>query len=140
MIFTPTLHFCGKCEEAINLYKRAFNCKVDFILHYSDADKRDWDIELSEVQKNYVYHSEIYIGEQRVMLADEFEIECKTSTSIFLTITFNTALEVETAFNILMEDGVIIYPLHTTTYGSCTGSLIDKYGFRWGLMTEQSEH
>ena len=73
------------------------------------------------------------------MMADEFDVENKTSTSIFLTITFNAAHEVERAFNILMHDGVTIYPLHNTTYISCTGLLIDKYGFRWGLMTEQTE-
>lgn len=138
MIITPTLHFGGKCEEAIALYQKAFNCKVDFILHYSDANSQDWNIELSEEQKNYVYHSEIHIGEQRIMMADEFTMENKACTSLFLTVAFDTADEVEQAFNILKDGGIVIYPLHKTTYSSCMGSLIDKFGFRWGLMTEQN--
>jgi PhnB protein len=88
MIITPTLHFCGQCKEAIDLYQKAFDCRVDFILDYAQADKRDWNMELSEIQKNYVYHAELYIGEQRIMMADEFGIENEKSNSIFLTVTF----------------------------------------------------
>ncbi len=137
MLITPTLHFNGQCEEALKLYKRAFDCKVDFLLRYADADNRDWKV--TEEEKNYVYHSEVHIGGQRFMMADELQFEQKTVTSIFLTITFDTKEEVAKAFNILAEEGEVIYPLHSTTYSSCGGSLIDKYGFRWGLMTEQTE-
>ncbi len=139
MIVTPTLHFQGRCEEAICLYQKAFDLKISHILHYSDADKHDWNIELSEEQKKFVYHSEGYIGGQRFMLADEMEQEYSKATSIFLTITFDTAKEVKQAYRILSEEGTIIYPLRSTTYSSCVGSLIDKFGFRWGLMTEQTD-
>lgn len=30
MIFIPTLHCGGRCEEAIALYKKAFNLEVDW--------------------------------------------------------------------------------------------------------------
>jgi len=52
---------------------------------------------------------------------------------------FETKEEVEHAFNILAEDGNILIPLRRTTYSSCVGTLIDKFGIRWGLMTEQTE-
>ena len=42
------------------------------------------------------------------------------------------------AYNVLKDGGIVIYPLRKTTYSSCMGSLIDKFGFRWGLMTEQN--
>ena len=137
MIITPTLHFQGKCEEAIRLYRKAFDLKISHILHYSDADKRDWDVELSEEQEKFVYHAEAYIGGQRLMLADEMEHNNVKGTSIFLTVTFDTADEVKQAYRILSDEGTIIYPLRCTTYSSCVGTLIDKFGFRWGLMTEQ---
>ena len=139
MIITPTLHFQGRCEEAIRLYQEAFDLKLSYLLHYGDADKRDWAVELSEEQKKFVYHAEAYIGEQRFMLADEMEQENVKVTSIFLTVTFDTADEVKQAYKILSDEGTIIYPLRSTTYSSCVGTLIDKFGFRWGLMTEQTD-
>jgi PhnB protein len=139
MIITPVLHFYGQCEEAVELYGKAFNCKLDILLRYSDADKRDWDVAMTEEQKNYIYHSEFYIGSQRFMMADELEGEQTKVTTIFMTITFDTAEEVKKAYDVLEAEGTVIYPFHSTTYCSCMGSLIDKFGFRWSLMTEQTE-
>ena len=138
-IVTPNLQFAGNCENAIQLYERAFNTKVDFILHYSDAKKENFNIELNENEKNYVYHAEMKIGNQRIMFSDVMTFKVIHGNSIFLTITFETKEEVENAFNILKENGEILIPLRKTTYSSSVGTLIDKYGIRWGLMTEQTE-
>lgn len=139
MIVTPTLHFHGQCEEALGLYQQAFDLRIDFVLHYSDADNRDWNTECSEQYKNYVYHAEAYIGEQRIMLSDELELDPAASTSLFLTVTFETADHVKKAYEVLKAGGTIVHPMRSTTYSSCMVSLIDKFGFRWGLMTEQTE-
>jgi uncharacterized glyoxalase superfamily protein PhnB len=37
-----------------------------------------------------------------------------------------------------MDGGKILIPFRKTIYSSCAGNLIDKYGIRWGLMTEQA--
>lgn len=130
----------GQCEEAIKLYQKAFNAKIDFILRYTEADKRDFDSPLTDEQKNYVYHSEIHIGQQRLMFSDivEFDHLIK-STSLFLTVTLDSAEEVKKAYEIMKDGCTIIYPLQSTTYSSCFVSLVDKFGFRWGIMTEQTD-
>lgn len=136
MPVTPTLHFQGQCEEAITLYRQAFDLRTSFILHYSDADERDWDVPLTGEQLGYVYHSEAYIGEQRLMLADEIGQDSAGSRSFFLTVTFKTDDQVKHAYEVLTREGSIIHPLRSTTYSSCMASIMDKFGFRWGLMTE----
>ena len=59
---TPNFNFDGKCGEAITPYQQAFGAKVDCLLHYRDADQSDFKRELSEEQKDYVYHAELHIG------------------------------------------------------------------------------
>ncbi|MBL1225048.1 VOC family protein [Enterococcus sp. BWR-S5] len=140
VIVTPTFNSNGQCEEAIQLYQKAFNAKVDFLLRYSDADPRDFDDPLTEEQKNYVYHAEIYIGEQRVMFSDIIGSDhLMKSTSLFLTVTLDSAEEVKKAYEIMKNGSTTIYPLQSTTYSSCFVSFVDKFGFRWGIMTEQTE-
>ncbi|MNI76342.1 hypothetical protein D3C73_1325670 [compost metagenome] len=140
MIVTPTLHFHGQCGEAIALYQKAFGLIPQFILHYSDADPRDWNAGLTKEQQAYVYHSEAYIGKQRFMLADEIGLEAPGNLPLFLTLTFGTAEEVRQAYEALLEGGGrVIHPLRSTTYSSCMASVTDPFGFRWGLMTEQTE-
>ena len=139
IIITPTIHFNGNCEEAIFLYQKAFSAKIGCLLHYSDRDEHDWNFPLSKEQENYVYHSEVYIGEHRIMMADNHEPDPNKNTSFFLTITFDSADKVKETYEILKDSSTIIVPMHSTTYSSCAVSFIDKFGVRWGLMTEQTE-
>lgn len=133
---TPTLHFNGQCEEAIKLYQAAFSARVTCLLLYSDRDKRDWDILLTEAQEHYVYHSELMIGTQRVMMADNHEQDLQRNTSIFLTVTFECMGGIKQAYEMLRDDGTVIVPIHSATYSSCMVSLVDRFDVRWGLMTE----
>lgn len=35
----PHLHFCGDCKEAIDLYEKAFNTKIESIDYMPDGKK-----------------------------------------------------------------------------------------------------
>ena len=136
---TPTIHFNGQCQEAIELYQKAFDARIGCILHYTDSIKSDWDYEIPPEQEAYVYHSEIYIGDNRIMMGDNSVPDPNKSTSNFLTVTFDTAEEVRRAYEALKEGGRIITPIEITTYSSCMASLVDRFGVRWGIMTEGTD-
>jgi PhnB protein len=139
VVVTPNINLAGQCEEAMALYEKAFGATIKFIIRYSDADKRDWDRPLTDDQKKMVYHAQMLIGTQRIMFADIIEFDLSTGTSLSLTITFEDAESVKGAYEVLKEGSTIIYPMTSTTYSSCFVSLIDKFGIRWGLMTEQTD-
>lgn len=138
-IITPNFNFAGRCEEAVALYQKAFNAKVGCLLRYSAANKSDWDRTLIPEQENYIYHAELFIGGQRIMMCDNMDVDLVKSTALSLTVTFDTKDEVKQAYDILREDSDTIYQMQSTTYSSCMVVFIDKFGFRWGLMTEQTE-
>jgi PhnB protein len=73
------------------------------------------------------------------MMCDNMDVDLVKSTALSLTITFDTSDEVKKAYDVLKDESTIIYPMHSTTYSSCVVVFIDKFGFRWGLMTEQTE-
>lgn len=139
MIVTPSFNLNGNCIEAISLYEKAFGATTKFILYYSEANPEDFKIPLNDIQKNMVYHAEVYICNQRLMFSDIIEFNLNNGDSLFLTITFDNKEDVQKAYNVLSDGCKIIYPMQATTYSSCFVSLIDKYGFRWGLMTEQTD-
>jgi uncharacterized glyoxalase superfamily protein PhnB len=68
----------------------------------------------------------------------QFSGNCEDAIHLYEK-AFDTKEDVEKAFNVLKDGGEILIPLRKTTYSSCGGTLIDKYGIRWGLMTEQTE-
>ncbi|MBP1927181.1 PhnB protein [Sedimentibacter acidaminivorans] len=139
VLITPNFNFNGCCEEALNLYKKAFNAEIGCMLRYSEAQKEGYDKELSDEEKRYIYHAELNLGNQRIMMCDNMDVPFTTSFSLSLTVTFDTKEEVKQTYDILKEGSTTIYPLQSTTYSSSMVVFVDKFGFRWGLMTEQSE-
>lgn len=138
MIITPNFHFCGNCKEAIELYKKVFDIRILCMFKNEDANPIDYtsDSKYSE----HVYHAEIMIGESRLMMSDiTEENEHTPGNSLSLVVTFDTADEVKKAYSLLKDDAVILTSMQSTTYSSCLVSLIDKFGMRWELMTEQTE-
>ena len=138
-VITPNFNFAGRCEEAIKLYQKAFDAKIGSFLRYSDANQADWDRELTSEQEDYIYHAELFLGDQRMMMCDNLDVDLVNGTALSLTVTFDTRDEVKRAYEVLREGSQTIYLMQSTTYSSCMVVFIDKFGFRWGLMTEQTE-
>lgn len=138
-MITPNFNFAGRCEEALSLYQKAFGAEALSLLRYEDARKEDFNQALTPEEAKYIYHAELMVGGQRIMMCDNMDVPFQTSYALSLTVTFDTKEEVQRAFDVLKEDAKIIYPMQRTTYSSCMVVFIDRFGFRWGLMTEQTE-
>ena len=136
---TPNFNFNGQCYEALKLYQEAFNGKITCLIRNGDVTWETFQRNLPDVEKEYVYHAEMYIENQRIMMCDNLDVGYKPSASLSLTVTMDTKDDVIHAFDIMKEGCEIIYPLHSTAYSSCFVSFYDKFGFRWTIMTEQTE-
>jgi len=138
MIVTPNFHFRGNCKEAIELYKKVFNIDVLCMFENSDANPNDYISDAKYAE--HVYHSEVMLGNTRLMMSDiSEENEHTLGNSLSVVVTFDTANEVKKAYDLLKDDAITLAPMQSTTYSSCFVSLIDKFGMRWELMTEQTE-
>lgn len=123
MFFIPTLHCGGRCEETIELYKKAFDLEVD------------WQGKNEET--NLIYHTEARIGKQRIRLSDGgIEREGIQADSLFLAMVFDTVAEVERAFDVLKEGGTVIQAPYKPEFATYMSELKDKFGFKWFLMVD----
>ena len=122
MVVIPTLHCGGRCEEAINLYKKAFGLVVDW--------------QGKDENTGLIYHTEARIGDQRIRLSDGAEGEQIQVDSLFLTVVFDTVKEVEKTFGILKENGLIEIMPHKPEFATCWSMLKDKFGVKWSLMVD----
>lgn len=139
MKLVPTLNFGGNCRDAIHLYEKAFQGKIQCLTTYREADDPAYAPLLSEEQMDYIYHGELSIGENRIIMSDHVDIEFRTCYSNFFTIMYDTKEQVQRAYEMLKENSKTIYPLEATPYSSCRVAFVDKFGIRWGIMTEQTE-
>ena len=140
MQIVPTLNLGGNCREAIHMYEKAFNGKINCLITYGEANDPEYAL-LKENQKDYIYHSELVLGDQRIIMSDlvDGDIEFQICYSNFLTVMLDTKEEVQQAYEIMKEGSKTIYQMEATPYSSCRVVFIDKFGIRWGIMTEQTE-
>ena len=139
MQITPTLNFGGTCREAIQMYEKAFEGKITCLISYREANDPVYLPLLSEEQKDYIYHAELVLGNQRIIMSDHVDIEFTVCYSNFLTIMYDTKEEVQRAYEVMKAGSKTIYEMEATPYSSCRVVFVDKFGIRWGIMTEQTE-
>lgn len=133
----PNFSFSGKCGEAIELYRKAFDAQIGCLMRYGDANEQDMNDAWSDAKKEWIYHAELLVGRQRIMMADHADLEFKPGLSLSLVVMLDTKEAVMRAFEILSQGGSVIYPPHSTTYCPCTTNVVDQFGFRWCIMAER---
>lgn len=136
---TPNFNFDGNCYEAILLYQEAFGARIHQLIRNQDAVWEPDCHTMPETRKDQIYHAEIFIGDQRMMMCDNPDVPFQPTASLSLTVTLEKKTQVMRAYEVLAKGGTIIYPLQSTAYSSCYASLMDRFGFRWVMMTEQTD-
>jgi PhnB protein len=134
-MIVPLFQFDKQCEQAIEMYKKAFGAEVTVFMRFSEADPKDWTPK-NEDEKVFVYHAQMKIGSQRIMLCDNLFNDLPRGHSVYPVMTFKTADEVKAAYEVLSDEATIINPIGSTTYSACVAALIDKFGIYWDLMVE----
>ena len=139
MKMVPTLNFGGNCREAIQLYAQSLGGQIACLITYRQSGDPAYLPKLNEEQKDWIYHAELLLDDQRIIMSDHADIQFTTCYSNFLTLMYDTKEQVQQAYELLKEGSQTIYPMEATPYSSCRVVFVDRFGIRWGIMTEQTE-
>lgn len=134
----PYLTFNGNCNEAIELYTRAFKTNVLQIMRFSDMPPNtEWAI--PEDFKNKVVQVTMQFGDEFIRMSD-----CGPNQPLNDPETERISLAVETsveetkyAFSVLAEEGRVGMPLAETFYSPCAGVVFDKFGVMWNFAVQK---
>ena len=132
-IVQPYLSFDGKCEEALEFYKRALDAEVVTLLRFKDnpAPQAGCGKPGSE---DKVMHAQLRIGQTNVMASDG-ECAGKPNFDGFaLSLAAPTGADADKAFNALAKDGKVEMPLTKTFFSDRFGMVADRYGVRWMIL------
>ena len=128
-------YFNRQCEEAIELYKKAFDAKVTYFQRYSDVypDACAKDLPLkydAATDSELIYHAQIKIGSQRLLLCDNLFNDLPKGHSASFVVMFNNADEVKAVYDVLAEGATIIDPPGENS----GGPIVDKFRIHWDLI------
>lgn len=130
----PYLFFDGRCEEAIDFYRKTLGAEVTALMRFKESP----DPEMCPAGSGEkVMHSSFQIGETTVMASDG-QCSGKPSFEGFaLTIQAATPAEAERFFNALSEGGLVQMPLGETFFSPSFGMLADRFGVSWMVIVPQ---
>lgn len=130
------LFFDGRCEEAIEFYRRAIGAEVKMMMRFKDSPEPPKPGMHPPGSDNKVMHASLRIGETSVMASDG----CCTGKPNFqgfsLSLTVSTEAEADRLFAALADGGQVQVPLAKTFFSPRFGMVTDRFGVLWMILVE----
>jgi PhnB protein len=129
MTIQPYLFFDGRCEEAIEFYRRTLGAEVEMLMRFKDCPEPTPNATPETADK--VMHASLQIAGSTVLASDG---HCKGQPSFqgfALSLTAGTEAEAERLFGALADGGQVQMPLAKTFFSPRFGMLADRFGVNW---------
>lgn len=128
----PYLYFNGRCDEALELYKKVFKAEVEFLMRFKEAPEGACDgAPLPANWNDKVMHASMKVGDTIVMVSDGNSSEPAKFDGISLTVVAADAAEADRLFAGLGAGGQVQMPLGETFFSPRFGMVSDKFGVSW---------
>ena len=135
MHIQPYLFFNGRCEEAVEFYKRVLNAEVIAMLRFSDNPAPEGQCMVPPGSEDKVMHMCMRIGDSTVMASDGRCTGEPGFQGFALTLTLSDAATTKRLFSALGEGGQVQVPLEETFFSPCFGMVADRFGVLWTVLT-----
>ena len=131
MTLQPYLFFDGRCEEAIDFYRRAVGAEVAMLMRFKDMPGQPPPGAVPPGGENKVMHASLKIAGNAVLASDGHCQGQPNFQGFALSLTARNAPEAERLFTALAEGGQVQMPLAETFFSPRFGMLDDKFGVSW---------
>jgi PhnB protein len=128
MPIQPYLFFEGRCDEAIDFYKRALGAEVQMLMRWKDSPDKSM---CTPSNQDKVMHASLKIGDAAVMASDGRNSGKPNFDGIALSIGADSDADAQKKFDALSEGGNVVMPLGKTFFASSFGMVRDKFGVHW---------
>ena len=130
----PYLFFDGRCEEAVEFYKKALDAKVEMLMRWKDSPEPPQPGMCPPNSENKVMHASFRIGDTTVMASDG-QCQGKPSFQGFsLSLTAPNEAEADRLFAALADGGQEQMPLTKTFFSPRFGMAADRFGVSWMIV------
>ena len=127
----PYLFFDGRCEEALDFYKKALGATVNMLMRFEESPDKTACAPGSEEK---VMHACFNVGDTAIFASDGMNKGKPNFDGFSLSISAHDGAEVEKLYNALMDGGETVMPLAETFFAYKFGMLKDKFGVRWMVL------
>ena len=127
----PYLFFEGRCEEAIEFYRKALGAEVAMLMRFKESPDPAM---ISPGAEDKVMHASLRIGDATVMVSDG-RCQGKASFQGFsLSLSPASEAEADRLFTALADGGQAQMPLSKTFFAKRFGMVADRFGVSWMII------
>ncbi len=134
----PYLFFRGRCEEAIEFYKKALGAKLNMMMRFRDNPEKTDKGEVSTELDDKIMHASLEINGANIMMSDGMKAGPVDFECMSLSLSVPDEKEADRLFNALAADGTVQMPMDKTFFSPRFGAVTDKFGVSWMIIVEQS--
>jgi len=129
----PYLFFEGRCEEALDFYKKALGAEVAMLMRYSDSPDPP-PKECMPADPRKVMHAELKVAGASVMASDGMANGKPVFQGFGLSLPAKDEAQADRYFNALGEGGTVMMPMGKTFFSPRFGMVTDKFGVMWMVI------
>lgn len=132
----PYLLFDGRCEEAVEFYRRTLGAEAVTVLRWKDMPNPQGGA-VPPDRADKIMHAQLRIGDSEVMASDG---ECGGApqfSGFSLALKAADPGEAQRLFAALAEGGQVRMPLSPTFFSPAFGMLTDRFGVSWMVHVPQ---
>jgi PhnB protein len=134
-IIQPYLFFDGRCEEALDFYRRALGAEVTMLARFKDSPDPTM---CPPGAGEKVMHASFRIGETTVLASDGRCTGVPAFQGFSLSLTVPDEAEAERLFTLLGDGGQVQMPLTKTFFSPRFGMVADRFGVSWMILVALS--
>lgn len=132
----PHLCFEGRCEEALEFYRRALGAEVQIMMRFRDMPGPSSAGGAPPGCENKVMHATIRIGDTKTMASDGNCTGKPDFKGIDLALQVRDLIAAERLFTALAEGGQVRIPLAKTFWSPGFAMVTDRFGVGWMINVE----
>jgi PhnB protein len=131
----PYLFFDGRCDEALELYRKTLGAEVLMLMRFKDSPCAPPPGVTPPADK--VMHACVRIGDTSVMASDGQCMGKASFQGFSLSLTVPDEAEADRLFAALGEGGQVQMPLTKTFFSPRFGMVADRFGVSWMILVAQ---
>src|SRR4051812_15563608 len=127
----PYLFFEGRCEEALEFYRKSIGAEVVMMMRFNQSPDPTM---CAGIPGEKVMHATFRIGGSTLMASDGRCGGKQNFNGFSLSLDAKDEADAERLFNALSEGGQVQMPLMKTFYAKSFGMVADKFGVGWMVI------
>lgn len=137
MLIQSYLFFNGRCEEAIEFYRKALGAEVKMMMRFKENPEpmtEGCGPDGGAIPGENIMHASFRIGETEVMASDGMGNGKPEFKGFSLSLTAASDAEAQRLFKALSDGGKVEMPMMKTFYASSFGMVEDRFGVSWMVI------